>query len=71
MELEEVEEGRLLAIEINEIEINQIQLRAKSNFAIEIPGANQEERSWEEIVPKHYLPYKEVFEKKMFDQLPP
>ena len=26
---------------------------------------------WEEIVPKHYLPYKEVFEKQMFDQLPP
>ena len=71
VESQEVEEGRLLAIEINEIEINRIQLRAKSNFATDIAGANQDECSWEEIVPKHYLPYKEVFEKKTFDQLPP
>jgi hypothetical protein len=26
---------------------------------------------WKEIVPKHYLPYKEVFKKQTFDQLPP
>ena len=71
IEIQEKEEGRLLAIEINEIEINRIQLRAKSNFATDIAGANQDERSWEEIVPKHYLPYREVFEKKTFNQLPP
>ena len=71
METQGIEEGRLLAIEINEIEINQVQLRAKSNFATDIAGANQDEHSWEEIVLKHYLSYKELFEKKMFDQLPP
>ena len=71
IETQEIEEGRLLAIEINEIEINRVQLQAKSNFATDIAGANQDEHSWEEIVPKHYLPYKEVFEKKTFDQLPP
>ena len=71
IELQEIKEDRLLAIEINEIEINRVQLRAKLNFATDIAGANQDERSWEEIVPKHYLPYKEVFEKKTFNQLPP
>ena len=57
IEPQESEEGRLLAIKINEIEINRIQLQAKSNFATDIAGVNQDERSWEEIVPKHYLPY--------------
>ena len=33
--------------------------------------ANQEKRTWEEIVLKHYLPYKEVFERQTFNQLPP
>ena len=40
-------------------------------MATEIAEANQKKRTWEEIVPKHYLPYKEVFEKQTFDQLPP
>ena len=38
---------------------------------MDIAGANQNERTWEEIVPEHYLPYQEVFEKQTFDQLPP
>ena len=71
MEQQETEEGRLLAIGISEIEINRVQLRAKSNFATDIAGVNQDKRTWEEIVPKQYLPYREVFEKQTFDQLPP
>ena len=38
---------------------------------MDIAEANQEKRTWKEIVLKHYLPYKEVFEKQTFDQLPP
>ena len=38
---------------------------------MDIAEANQEKRTWQEIVPKHYLPYKEVFERQTFDQLPP
>src|SRR6266550_4710657 len=49
----------------------RIKYRAKSNFATDIAGANQIERTWKEIVPKHYLEYKEVFERTTFDQLPP
>ena len=71
IEPQEIDEDQLLAIEINKIEINRVQLRAKSNFATDIAGANQDKCSWEEIVPKHYLSYKEVFEKKTFNQLPP
>ncbi len=48
-----------------------VKYRAKSNFATDIAGANQVERTWKEIVPKHYLEYKEVFERNTFDQLPP
>ena len=64
------ENERLLAIEIGQPELNRFKIRAKSNFATDIAEANQEKRTWEEIVPKHYLPYKEVFEKQTFDQLP-
>ena len=42
IEPQETEEGRLLAIEISEIEINQLQLQAKSNFATDIADANQD-----------------------------
>ena len=45
--------------------------RAKSNFATNIAEASQVKWTWEEIVLKEYLPYKEVFEKKTFDELPP
>jgi hypothetical protein len=58
---------KILAIAIDRPEY----IRAKSNFATDIADANQVKRSWKEIVPKHYLPYKEVFEKQTFDQLLP
>jgi hypothetical protein len=58
---------KILAIAIDQPEY----IWAKSNFATDIADANQVKRSWKEIVPKHYLPYKEVFEKQTFDQLPP
>ena len=64
-------EERLLAIEIGQPKLDRLKIRAKSNFATDIAEANQEKRTWEEIVPKHYLPYKEVFEKQTFNQLPP
>jgi hypothetical protein len=46
---------KILAIAIDQPEY----IRAKSNFATDIADANQVKRSWKEIVPKHYLPYKE------------
>jgi hypothetical protein len=62
-------EDRLLAIDIDTPELNR-HLRAKSNFATDIVEANQEKRTWEQIVLEHYLQYKEVFKKQTFDQLP-
>jgi hypothetical protein len=47
---------KILAIKIDQPEF----IRAKSNFTTDIAGANQVKQSWKEIVPKHYLPYKEV-----------
>jgi hypothetical protein len=63
-------EDRLLAIDIDLPELNR-HLREKSNFATDIAEVNQEKRTWEQIVPKHYLQCKEVFEKQTFNQLPP
>ena len=40
-------------------------------FMPDIAEASQVNWTWEEIVPKEYLPYKEVFEKKTFNELPP
>ena len=59
-------EDKLLAIHIDTPEY----IRAKSNFATDIAEAAQEKRTWKEIVPETYLPYKEVFEKQTFDRLP-
>ena len=56
-------EDKLLAIHIDLPEY----IRAKSNFATDIAEANQEKRTWQEIVPRQYLPYKEVFEKQTFN----
>ena len=64
-------EERLLAIDIGQPKFDRLKIRAKSNFATDIAEANQKKQTWEEIVPKHYLPYKEVFEKQTFDQLLP
>ncbi|KAF8676146.1 hypothetical protein AX14_004996 [Amanita brunnescens Koide BX004] len=36
-----------------------------------IAEKNQIKRMIEEIIPKHYLPYQEVFEKKTFNKMPP
>ena len=67
----ELDDEQLLAIKIGQPKLDRFKIRAKSNFATDIAEANQEKQTWEEIVPKHYLPYKEVFEKQTFDQLPP
>ena len=42
IEPQETEEGQLLVVKISKIEINQIQLQAKSNFATDIAGVNQD-----------------------------
>ena len=54
----DLKEDKLLVIHIDLPEY----IRAKLNFAMDIAEANQEKRTWQEIIPKHYLPYKEVFE---------
>ena len=65
------QEDQLLAIAIEQQKLDRYTLRAKLNFATDIAEANQEKQTWEQIVPKHYLLYKEVFKKQTFDQLPP
>ena len=47
------------------------EIRAKSNFATDIAEVTQKMRTWEEIVPPVYQKFNKVFEKKMFDALPP
>ena len=54
----DLKEDKLLAIHIDVPEY----IQAKSNLTMDIAKANQEKRTWQETVPKHYLLYKEVFE---------
>ena len=68
-EEEEWESGdRLLAVHVSEEEWG---LRAKTTHSTEIASAKKDDRTLEEILPKYCLAYKDVFDKKTFDELPP
>ena len=59
---------RLLAIHIGG---EELKLRAKTTHSTKIASANRDTQSLEEILPKYCLAYKDVFNKKTFDELPP
>ena len=64
-----MEEGeQLLAIHIGAEELNA---RTKTTHSTEIASAHKDTRMMEEILPSYCLPYREVFEKKTFNELPP
>ena len=66
---ERLEEGeRLFMIDFNPGTIN---MRSKATTSMLIAKKNQIKWTIEEIIPKHYLPYREVFEKKTFNEMPP
>jgi hypothetical protein len=54
-------EDKILAIDIGQpkmirhVGLPVTKIRAKSNFAMDIAGANQTKRTWKEIIPTHYL----------------
>ena len=48
-----------------------INVRSKATALTLIAEKNQIKRMIEEIIPKHYLPYREVFEKKTFNEMLP
>ena len=59
---------RLLAVHLSSEEVN---IRTKTTYSTEIASAKKDTRTIEEILPKHRLPYRDVFEKQTFDELPP
>ena len=64
-----MEEGeRLLAIHIGAEELS---VRMKMTHSTEIASAHKDTRTIEEILPSYCLLYRDVFEKKTFDELPP
>ena len=66
---ERLEEGeRLFMIDFDP---GTIHVRSKATTSTLIAEKNQVKRMIEEIIPKHYLPYREVFEKKTFNEMPP
>ena len=58
-------------VKLNEIDEEKEMLRSFQTKSAEIAFENRKERTIEEIIPKHYLEYKSVFEKTTFDELPP
>ena len=65
----EMDEGeRLLAVHIGLEELN---MRTKMTHSTEIASMHKDTRTIEEILPSYCLPYRDVFEKKTFDELPP
>ena len=66
---EGLEEGeRLFMIDFDP---GTIHIRSKATTLTLIAEKNQIKQTVEEIIPKHYLPYREVFEKKTFNEMPP
>ena len=59
---------RLLAVHISK---EEWELRAKTTHSTEIASAKKDDRTLEEILPRYCLAYKDVFNKKTFDELPP
>jgi hypothetical protein len=64
------EEGDRLIAVMEEEEEEREWLRAHETTATKIAAANQIKRTWEEMVPAHYLDHRKVFEKQTFDALP-
>ncbi|ESK92067.1 pro-pol protein [Moniliophthora roreri MCA 2997] len=68
---DEIEPGDwILMIDIE----HEIQIRARENVSTGIAieaGKKEKDKSFEEIVPEHYRDFKDIFDKKEFDSLPP
>ena len=65
----ELKEGeRLFMIDVDPEMIN---VRSKATTSTLIAERNQIKQTIEEIIPKHYLPYQEVFEKQTFNEMLP
>ena len=56
---------------LKEIDEEKEMLRSFQTKSAEIAFKNRKERAVEEIILKHYLEYKSVFEKHTYDELPP
>ncbi|KAF8697560.1 hypothetical protein AX14_001336 [Amanita brunnescens Koide BX004] len=66
---EKLEEGEQLFM--IDFDPGTIHVRSKATTSTLITEKNQVKRTIEEIIPKHYLPYRGVFEKKTFNEMPP
>ena len=70
----ESEEGQLLAVYVGREEFASVspQNRAFQTISAEIASKTVvPKRPLNEVVPKHYLKHRKVFEKTTFDELPP
>jgi hypothetical protein len=64
-----LEEGeKLLAVHIG---VEELKIRTKTTHSTEIASTKKDMRTIEQILPKYCHPYREVFEKQTFDELPP
>ena len=64
-----LEEGeQLLAVHL---ELEEMNIRTKTTYSTKIASAKKDTQTIEEILPKHCHPYRDVFEKQTFDELPP
>lgn len=66
---EKLEEGEQLFMV--DFDLGMINVRSKATTSTLIVEKNQIKQTIEEIIPKHYLPYQQVFEKKTFNKMPP
>ena len=75
MEWSDIEKGdRIFVLDLESYTQEQavIQIRAKGTLAMELAIAGKApDKSFEELVPEHYHDFKDVFDKKDFDKLPP
>ena len=68
------EEGQIIAVYIGEEEIEKVspQIRAYQSKAGEIAEKKVvQKKPLNEVIPRHYLNHRKVFEKTTFDELPP
>jgi hypothetical protein len=71
-ELEPVEpEDKVFVIHITTVEVAEIQAFSTPSQQLAEEAQQKEKRSPEDMVPETYYPYKEVFSKEAFHQLPP
>ena len=57
-----------MAVHLGPEEMN---IRMKTTYSMEIASARKDTQTIEEILLKHCHPYQDVFEKQVFDELPP